>query len=80
MAAIAAAAVVMATAVFPFWNLIPKETTETVKVVTVDSSGCTVQTLDGFIVKIPSCNAKPGDNITATFDSKIRNRENAFLP
>ena len=73
--AIAAAIIVMSTAVFPFWNLFPSMITEKVKVVYVDQSGCTVQTLDGYVVKIPPCNAKPGDNITASYDSKIKMRE-----
>ena len=49
--AIVAAIIVMAVAVFPFWNLIPKEVTEKVKVVAVDESGCTAETFDKFIVK-----------------------------
>jgi len=78
--AIAAAIIVMAVAVFPVWNLIPKEVTEKVKVVAVDESGCTAETFDGFIVKIGHCNAQPGDNITASFDGKIRDREKPFTP
>ena len=73
--AIAAAIIVMSTVVFPFWNLIPSMITETVKVVYVDQTGCTVETKDGFVVKIPPCNAKPGENITASYDSKIKQRE-----
>lgn len=72
--AIAAAIIVMSTAVFPFWNLFPRMTTEKVKVVYVDSSGCTVETSTGLVVKIPPCNAKAGDNITATYDAKIAER------
>ncbi len=75
-----AAVIIMATAVFPFWNLLPRETTETVKVVAVDQTGCTVETVDHFIVKLDSCVGKPGDNITATFDEKIKDRARAFLP
>jgi hypothetical protein len=78
--AIAAAIIVMAVVVFPFWNLIPKEVTEKVKVVAVDESGCTAETHDGFDVKIGHCNAKPGDNITASFDGKIRDRQKPFTP
>ena len=78
--AIAAAIIVMAVVVFPFWNLIPNKVTETVKVVSVDASGCTAETHDGFDVKIGPCNAKPGDTITATFDGKIRDREKPFTP
>lgn len=75
VAAIAGAIIVMTTAVFPFWNLIPRMVTEEVQVKAVDQSGCYVQTHDGFVIHIPPCNAKPGDNITATFDGKVRERE-----
>ncbi|MGI0027709.1 MAG: hypothetical protein ACREAD_07710 [Nitrosopumilaceae archaeon] len=78
--AIAAAIIVMAVAVFPFWNLIPNKVTEVVKVVLVDETGCTAETTDGFVVKIGQCNAKPGDTITASFDGKIRDREKPFTP
>ena len=72
--AIIAAVVIMSTAVFPFWNLFPRMVTEKVKVVYVDETGCTVETSSGLIVKIPPCNAKPGQNITATYDEKIKER------
>ena len=72
---IAAAIVVMTTLVFPFWNLIPANVTEQVTVKATDESGCYVETQDHFVVHIPPCHAKPGDNITATFDSKVRMRE-----
>jgi hypothetical protein len=78
--AIAAAIIVMAVAVFPFWNLIPNKVTETVKVVLVDETGCTAETHDGFDVKIGPCNAKPGDTIMASFDGKVRDREKPFTP
>ncbi|TSA16660.1 MAG: hypothetical protein D4R72_06325 [Nitrosopumilales archaeon] len=78
--AIAAAIIVMAVVVFPFWNLIPNNVTETVKVVLVDESGCTAETHDGFDVKIGPCNAKAGDSITTSFDGKIRDRHKPFTP
>jgi hypothetical protein len=78
--AIAAAIIVMAVAVFPFWNLIPNKVTESVKVVLVDETGCTAETHDGFDVKIGPCNAKAGDTITASFDGKVRDREKPFMP
>lgn len=78
--AIAAAVIVMATAVFPVWNLIPNNVTEKVRVVAVGESSCTAETQDHFIVNIGHCNAKPGDNITASFDSKIRDRQKPFIP
>jgi hypothetical protein len=78
--AIAAAIIVMAVAVFPFWNLIPNKVTEAVRVVSVGGSSCIAETHDGFNVNIGPCNAKPGDNITASFDGKIRDREKPFTP
>ena len=72
--------IVMATAVFPFWNLLPRHITEEVKVVQVDESGCTVETADHFIIKIGQCDGKPGETITATFDGKIKDRARAFSP
>jgi len=73
--AIAAAIIVMSTAVFPFWNLFPRMVTETVKVVYVDESGrCIVETKDGLVVTIPPCNHKAGENITASYDAKIKER------
>lgn len=72
---IAAAIVIMTTLVFPFWNLIPNTVTETVTVRAVDQSGCYVETHDHFVVHIPPCNAQPGQNITASFDAKVRERE-----
>ena len=74
------AVIVMATVVFPFWNLLPRQVTETVKVVAVDQTGCTVETADHFIIELDSCAGRPGDNITATFDEKIKDRARAFLP
>ncbi|MDE1728042.1 MAG: hypothetical protein KGH81_02540 [Thaumarchaeota archaeon] len=73
MAAIAGIGAVIVVA-FSLVNLVPKYVTESVTVVSVDSSGCTVETSDKFIVKISSCNAKPGETITATYDEKIKER------
>ncbi len=51
--------------------------TEKVKVVYLEGGGkCTVETSDGFnIPGIPCNNAKVGDNITATYDVKVKDRE-----
>ena len=74
MAAIAGIAALIGVVVFSIGNLVPKYVTESVTVVSVDSSGCTVETSDKFIVKISSCNAKPRETITATYDEKIKER------
>lgn len=73
---IAAAIIVMSTIVFPFWNLIPSMVTEQVKVVYVENGKCVVETNDGYnIPNIPCNNAKVGDNITASYDVKVKDRE-----
>ncbi len=58
---LAAAIAVMATIIFPFWNLIPNTVTEVVTVKQVDQSGCYVETKDHFVVHIPPCNAPSQD-------------------
>ncbi|MDE1843773.1 MAG: hypothetical protein KGI10_00425 [Thaumarchaeota archaeon] len=73
--AIAAAIVIMSTIVFPFWNLIPTMVTEKVRVVYVEAGKCTAETTDGYIIRNIPCDAKIGDNITATYDVKIKDRE-----
>jgi hypothetical protein len=72
---IAAAIVIMTTLVFPFWNLIPDMVTEKVKVVYVEAGKCTAETKDGFIIRNFPCDAKVGDNITASYDAKLKDRE-----
>lgn len=70
----------MMTAVFPVWNLIPREVTETVKVVSVDESGCVAETSDKYLIKIGTCTAELGDSIVVTYDEKIKERSRSFLP
>jgi len=70
----------MMTAVFPVWNLIPREVTETVKVVSVDESGCVAETSDKYLIKIGTCTAEPGNSIVVTYDEKIKERSRSFLP
>ena len=72
---IASAIAVMSTLVYPFWNLIPNTVTETVTVKEVDQNGCYVETGDHFVIHVPPCHAQVGQNITATFDAKVRERE-----
>lgn len=73
--AIAAAIIVMTTLVFPFWNLIPSMVTEKVRVVYVEAGKCTAETADGYIIRGIPCTAKIGDNITASYDIKVKDRE-----
>jgi hypothetical protein len=73
--AIAAAVIIMSTIVFPFWNLIPDMITEKVKVVYVEAGKCTAETNDGYVIRNIPCNAKIGDNITTSYDVKVKERE-----
>ena len=75
-----AAFIIMATVVFPIWNLFPRLVTETVTIRALDETGCTVETLDHYLIRIGSCTGQPGSNITATFDAKIKQRASAFSP
>ena len=73
--AIGAAVVIMVTIVFPFWNLIPSMVTEKLRVVYVEAGKCTAETNDGYLIRNIPCSAKVGDNITASYDVKIKDRE-----
>lgn len=73
--------VVIAIAVtFVFLSFLPRNVTESVTVITADQTGCTVQTFDKFILKIKSCDAKPGAVITITYDEKMKERFRATTP
>lgn len=72
---IAAAVIVMSTIIFPFWNLIPDMVTEKLRVVYVENGKCTAETNDGYVIRNIPCDAKVGDNITASYDVKVKDRE-----
>lgn len=57
-----------------FLSFLPRNVTESVTVIATDQTGCTVQTSDKFILKIKSCDAKPGETITVTYDEKMKER------
>ncbi len=65
---------------FAFLNFLPRNVTESVTVITTDQSGCVVQTYDKFILKIKSCNARPGETITVTYDEKMKERFRSTTP
>jgi len=73
--AIVGAILVMSTIVFPFWNLIPNMVTEKLRVVYVEAGKCTAETSDGYVIRNIPCDAKIGDNITASYDAKVKERE-----
>lgn len=49
------------------------------KVVSIDNSGCTAETSDGYVVKIGQCNAKPGDSVLAKYDVNVKTREQSMM-
>lgn len=65
--ALAVAGIVMATVVFPFWNLIRDEVTEEVVILSNDGGVCYAQTSDDIPKTIEGCEAAPGDRVTITF-------------
>ncbi len=78
---IAGAVILLATVAFPFWNLIPEYVTETVELVYVQEDGeCVVLTEDNFLFPVGECEGKVGQEITITYDVKIKDRISAFLP
>lgn len=58
----------------------PSEILETVKVVAVTSNGCIAETLDGYAVNIGTCQAEPGDHISALVDQKLKERAALMNP
>ena len=65
--AFAAAAIVLSTVVFPFWNLIREDVYEEVIILTNDNGVCYVETIDTIPKTIENCNLKPGDSATIKF-------------
>lgn len=72
--------IIAAVAVFSFLNFLPRYVQESVKIITVDQSGCTVETSDKFIIKISPCDGRPGQTIVATYDEKMKERFRATEP
>ena len=65
--ALITAALVLATVVFPFWNLIRDDIFEEVEILTNDNGVCYVETLDNIPKTIENCNAQPGDIVNIKF-------------
>ena len=65
---------------FAVLNFLPRNVTESVTVITTDQSGCVVKTHDKFILKIKSCNSRPGETITVTYDEKMKERFRSTTP
>jgi len=61
------AGLVMATLVFPFWNLIREDVYEDVTILSNHDGVCYADTTDLVPKTIDNCNAKPGDQVTIKF-------------
>lgn len=65
--AIVIAGIVLATVVFPFWNLIRDEVTEEAVILSNDGGTCYAETSDNIPKTIEDCAAAPGDRVTIRF-------------
>lgn len=65
--ALIAAGLVLATVVFPFWNLIRDDVFEEVEILTNDNGVCYVETIDNIPKTIENCNAQPGDVVNIKY-------------
>ena len=65
--ALIAAGLVLATVVFPFWNLIREDVNEEVEILTNDNGQCYVETSDDIPKIIEDCTLEPGDVVTITY-------------
>ncbi len=65
--ALVAAGIVLATAVFPFWNLIREDVYEDVTILTNDGGTCYVETSDDIPKTIEDCTLAPGDDATVKY-------------
>ncbi len=61
------AGIIIATVVFPFWNLIREDVYEEVEILTNDDGLCYVETKDAIPKTIEDCTLNPGDKITIKF-------------
>ncbi len=65
--AIVAAGIVLATAVFPFWNLIREDVYEDVTILTNGGGVCYVETSDDIPKTIEDCTLASGDSATVKY-------------
>lgn len=61
------AGLVLATIVFPFWNLIREDIHEEVEILTNDNGQCYVETSDDIPKIIEDCTLQPDDVVTITY-------------
>ena len=65
--AIVIAGLILATVVFPFWNLIREDVFEEVEIIKNDDGTCYVETKDMVPKTIRDCTKQPGDTVTIKF-------------
>ena len=69
--AILIAGIVLATIVFPFWNLIREDVYEDVVILTNDDGVCYVETSDNVPKTIENCIHNSGDSVTIKFGKDL---------
>lgn len=65
--ALVLAGLVLATVVFPFWNLIRDDVTEQAVILSNEDGVCFVETSDDIPKTIEGCDAAPGETVTVRF-------------
>lgn len=65
--ALIGAGLVLATVVFPFWNLIREDVFEEVEILSNDGGTCYVETDDDIPKTIGGCTAQAGETVTIRF-------------
>lgn len=65
--AIIIAGIILATLVFPFWNLIREDVYEEAVIIKNDDGTCYVETKDLVPKTIRDCDKQPGDKVTIKF-------------
>lgn len=65
--AIMIAGLILATVVFPFWNLIREDVFEEVEIIKNNDGTCYVETKDLVPKTIRDCTKQPGDKVTIKF-------------
>ena len=68
---LALAGIVIATLVFPFWNLIREDVYEEVVILNNDNGVCFVETQDKVPKRIKNCEHKAGDVVTIKFGKDL---------
>ena len=65
--------VIIATVVFPFWNLIREDVYEEVEIMLNERGKCYADTLDNIPKTIANCDHKIGDIVTIKFGKGLAN-------